>query len=210
MPAPVVSKLKFSSADSVLLIDLPAELTPLFRDVWFEEAPVGSTSSYTAVLIFASSQPALQQAAPKVLASIQSGAKFWVAYPKKSSSIKTDINRDQGWEVLVEAGYGAVAAISINDTWSALRFKPEAEVSRQGAYRTNQPVRRSSDNVLLIPDYLQEHLEKHPDEKAFFDSLAYTHRKEYVNWITEAKKPETRERRLAQMLQMLSDKKKSR
>ena len=36
-----------------------------------------------------------------------------------------------------------------------------------------------------------------------FDKLAYTHRKEYVQWIEEAKKPETRERRIAKMLTML-------
>jgi len=29
-----------------------------------------------------------------------------------------------------------------------------------------------------------------------FENLSYTHRREYAGWIAEAKKPETRERRL--------------
>jgi hypothetical protein len=36
-----------------------------------------------------------------------------------------------------------------------------------------------------------------------FDALSYTHRREYVRWITEAKKDETRARRLAQSAEML-------
>jgi hypothetical protein len=39
--------------------------------------------------------------------------------------INTDINHDQGWEPLLEAGFGAVRHISIDDTWSALRWRPE-------------------------------------------------------------------------------------
>lgn len=40
---------------------------------------------------------------------------------------------------------------------------------------------------------------------AFFGELSYTHRKEYVRWITEAKKEETRQSRAAKALQMLRD-----
>jgi uncharacterized protein YdeI (YjbR/CyaY-like superfamily) len=43
--------------------------------------------------------------------------------------------------------------------------------------------------------------------KAFFGALSYTHRKEYVHWILEAKKPETRERRLQKTMEMLRQKK---
>ncbi len=37
-----------------------------------------------------------------------------------------------------------------------------------------------------------------------FEPLAYTHRKEYIVWIEEAKKPETRTRRIAKMCEMLA------
>jgi Domain of unknown function (DUF1905)/Bacteriocin-protection, YdeI or OmpD-Associated len=38
-----------------------------------------------------------------------------------------------------------------------------------------------------------------------FDKLSYTHRKEYCRWITEAKKKETRERRLQKAIEMLKN-----
>ena len=38
-----------------------------------------------------------------------------------------------------------------------------------------------------------------------FERLPYTHRKEFVAWVTEAKKPETRSRRLEKTVAMISD-----
>jgi uncharacterized protein YdeI (YjbR/CyaY-like superfamily) len=43
----------------------------------------------------------------------------------------------------------------------------------------------------------------------FFDSLSYTHRKEYCRWITEAKKEETRARHLEKAIEMLKAKVKT-
>jgi Domain of unknown function (DUF1905)/Bacteriocin-protection, YdeI or OmpD-Associated len=39
----------------------------------------------------------------------------------------------------------------------------------------------------------------------FFDSLRFTHRKEYSRWITEAKKDETRSRRLGKAIELLTN-----
>jgi hypothetical protein len=57
--------------------------------------------------------------------------------------------------------------------------------------------------VLEIPDDLTRALKKDPEAKAFFDKLSYTHQKEYVNWINEAKKEETRQNRLIKTIEML-------
>ncbi|MCJ8155596.1 YdeI/OmpD-associated family protein [Chryseobacterium sp. SSA4.19] len=42
-----------------------------------------------------------------------------------------------------------------------------------------------------------------------FDKMRYTHRKEYIRWIEEAKKPETRENRKRKMIEMILNGKKS-
>ena len=44
---------------------------------------------------------------------------------------------------------------------------------------------------------------ENPEAKALFDKMSYTHRKEYIRWINEAKKPETRENRRIKMIQMI-------
>ncbi|MBL7878887.1 MAG: DUF1905 domain-containing protein [Chryseobacterium gambrini] len=49
---------------------------------------------------------------------------------------------------------------------------------------------------------------ENPEAKVLFDKMSYTHRKEYIRWIEEAKKPETRENRKVKMIRMILDGKK--
>ncbi|CAH0138690.1 YdeI/OmpD-associated family protein [Chryseobacterium sp. Bi04] len=49
---------------------------------------------------------------------------------------------------------------------------------------------------------------ENPKARTIFDTMSYTHRKEYIRWIEEAKKPETREKRKIKMIQMILDGKK--
>jgi hypothetical protein len=54
------------------------------------------------------------------------------------------------------------------------------------------------------PDDLAAALSTRPDARVFFDELSYSHRREYVEWIEEAKRAETRARRIAKALDMLA------
>ena len=57
--------------------------------------------------------------------------------------------------------------------------------------------------VVELPSDLKELLEQFPEAKAIYEKLSYTHKKEYVRWITEAKKAETRENRLQKTIELL-------
>lgn len=56
-----------------------------------------------------------------------------------------------------------------------------------------------------LPEDLRSALEKDDVVKARFDMLSYSHKKEYVDWVNDAKKAETRERRMTKMLEMLAN-----
>ena len=56
-----------------------------------------------------------------------------------------------------------------------------------------------------VPPALADALAADADAKAAFDGLAFTHRKEFARWIAEAKKQDTRSRRVEQAVQMLHD-----
>ncbi len=56
-----------------------------------------------------------------------------------------------------------------------------------------------------IPPALAAGLEEDGEAKAAFEGLSYTHRREYAEWIAEAKREETRERRVAKAVEMLRD-----
>ena len=57
--------------------------------------------------------------------------------------------------------------------------------------------------VIDVPADLMKELKKDKEAKALFDKLSYTHQKEYVNWVAEAKKEETRQNRIIKTIEML-------
>jgi hypothetical protein len=64
--------------------------------------------------------------------------------------------------------------------------------------------------VVEIPKDLMKELKKNKEAKAFFDKLSYTHQKEYVTWINEAKREETRQNRILKTIEMLQKGNKAR
>jgi hypothetical protein len=47
----------------------------------------------------------------------------WIAYPK-AGKLGTDLNRDILWKHMLEKGIEAVRQVSVDETWSAIRFRP--------------------------------------------------------------------------------------
>lgn len=68
----------------------------------------------------------------------------------------------------------------------------------------------TEERVIEVPNDLLKELKKDKEAKSFFDKLSYTHKREYVMWINEAKKDETRQRRIVKTIEMLKKGKKAR
>lgn len=64
--------------------------------------------------------------------------------------------------------------------------------------------------VVEIPAELKKAFKTEKEAKNFFDKLSYTHQREYVMWINEAKREETRQNRIVKAIQMLKKGKKAR
>ncbi|MBP6977991.1 MAG: YdeI/OmpD-associated family protein [Bacteroidales bacterium] len=63
----------------------------------------------------------------------------------------------------------------------------------------------SKSKELVIPDYLQHELALHPKALQTFNQFSYSNKKEYVEWIKDAKTEETRRRRLATAIDWLTE-----
>lgn len=77
------------------------------------------------------------------------------------------------------------------------------ELNEKGVKVAKQPP--ATKKELVVPDYLTKALSKNKKAKAQFDKFSYSHKKEYVEWITEAKTEPTRLKRLATTIEWLSD-----
>ncbi len=82
------------------------------------------------VLLFVNNLAETQEFTRAAIGLIKPGGPFWIAYPKGSSGHKTDVNRDRLWEAVLLFGWRAVRQIALDDTWSAMRFKPQDDVER--------------------------------------------------------------------------------
>lgn len=106
-------------------------LNPLPEGATLHTKAVGQ-SGFDFVQVFVRSKADVDSHAQSAVAALKPGGLLWFAFPKKTAKLKTDITRDVGWDTLTAMAYGPVTAIAIDDTWSALRFRPNSEVkSRQ-------------------------------------------------------------------------------
>jgi uncharacterized protein YdeI (YjbR/CyaY-like superfamily) len=58
---------------------------------------------------------------------------------------------------------------------------------------------------ITVPDYFEKVLAKNKKASAAFHAFSYSHKKEYIEWITEAKTEETRNKRMAKALEMIAE-----
>ncbi len=92
---------------------------------------------YDFVQLFVRTITELDAQAPAAIGAVKPNGLLWITYPKKSGKIKTDISRDVGWDSVTKAGWDGVTIVSIDDTWSALRFRPLTDIkSRDGMTRS--------------------------------------------------------------------------
>jgi len=117
-------KLKIKAGETCLVLNAPTGFDTKPHDT----TPKAKTA-YDVVLLFVKDKATVDKQAAKALKAVSDDTRFWVAYPKKSGAIKTDLSRDQGWDALQAAGYEVVSLVAIDDTWSALRFRPAEKIS---------------------------------------------------------------------------------
>jgi hypothetical protein len=121
----LVKKLGLKPGRRALILNAPdgyrALLDPLPEGVDLAATPDGI---FDFVQLFAKNKADLAQYAPAAMAALKPGGMLWIAFPKKTSKIQTDISRDTGWDVVQQAGWQGVFLISVDDVWSAMRFRP--------------------------------------------------------------------------------------
>jgi hypothetical protein len=79
---------------------------------------------YEFIILFVTKVSEIELIAPMALHNLIADGILWFCYPKKTSkNYKSDIDRDHGWDLLNEAGLMGVRMVSIDEDWSAFRFR---------------------------------------------------------------------------------------
>jgi hypothetical protein len=123
----VIKKLKFKG--NGVVFNAPTNIGKEFIEL-------GCTTSFdkkiksTNTLVFINNNKEYLDFLNKQLKNIEPDSILWFAYPKGTSKIKTDINRDTIRVTGETFHITTVTAIAIDDTWSALRFRPIDKVGK--------------------------------------------------------------------------------
>lgn len=84
-------------------------------------------------------------------------------------------------------------------------IKEAVKLNEDGVKLERPKVARKDKNAMKAPADLLAALKKSKKAMAAFDAFSYSHRKEYVEWITEAKQEATRIRRIATAVEWLAE-----
>lgn len=207
----LLEKLQLKDEKNLLIQGLPSSIEKQFAKITYAKnvTPLLKSKKVDFALLFALSQNQLNNVLNEVFPALHEETKLWVAYPKTTSKIVSDLNRDCSWDLLTKKEYECVRQVALDHVWSAMRFKkldtiPNRTRAFSSEVRTNDINGIDFEKRLVVPPVeLGKLFTKHKEAQEFFISLSFTDQKEYVSWIEGAKKEETRKRRLETALEKL-------
>lgn len=123
----LVEKLNYKGHSRIAIINAEEDFFALIasglKDVIIDRA-IDQRCPYGFILVFVKSISEVENVSPIVLHNLMADGVLWYCYPKKSSKkYKSDLERDHGWKALNDSGLFGIRMVSIDEDWSAMRFR---------------------------------------------------------------------------------------
>jgi hypothetical protein len=125
----IFEKLQFCEEKNLLIQGIPSTLEKYFTKLSFAKnvTPLLQSRKIDFALVFAINYNQLSQILIDVLPALRDKGKLWIAYPKPTSKIVSDLNRDCNWDCLHKKGFLKIDEVVIDHVWTALRFCTETK-----------------------------------------------------------------------------------
>lgn len=121
---PLVKKLGFKEGFRAALVNSPKgfqkELAPLPNDVIISEGKLPKPLDL--IILFVDSQNTLRTEFPRLARKLSQNGMLWIAWPKKTSGVATDLSDNSVRQIGLDAGLVDVKVCAVNDVWSGLKF----------------------------------------------------------------------------------------
>jgi len=209
MATSTAQKLKIKENFSLLTINAPADFKKNIGELPKGVKISNDSKNFDQVHWFVMNKAQMDKELTKVLKLMKDDVILWIYYPKGTSKLQTDLTRDKGWDNLLKHDeLGWISLISFDDTWSTFgsRLKTETDKKREEKPR-ERPIFDYVDpktKSVRLPDDLSAVLRKNKIQEDFFNTLSFTNKKEYIEWIITAKREETRAERVTATLDRLA------
>lgn len=120
----IFDKLQLCEEKNLLIQGIPSTLEKYFTKLSFAKnvTPLLKNRKIDFALIFAINHNQLSSILKDVIPALSSQGKLWIAYPKPTSKIVSDLNRDLNWDCLLSNGFNKIDEVVIDHVWIAMRF----------------------------------------------------------------------------------------
>jgi hypothetical protein len=124
MSQTILEKLQLADEKNLLIQGLPSSIEKQFSKLSFAKnvTPLLKSRKIDFALVFAVNENQLNSILQEVMPALKNDSKFWVAYPKLTSKIVTDLNRECSWQKLTASGYECIEQVALDHVWSATRY----------------------------------------------------------------------------------------
>jgi hypothetical protein len=124
MTQTVFEKLQLKEEKNLLVQGLPSSIEKQFAKISFSKSvtPLLKSRKIDFALVFAINQNQLTSIMQDVLPAMHHDGKLWIAYPKTTSKIVSDLNRQCTWACLKTKGFESVQETELDHVWTAVRF----------------------------------------------------------------------------------------
>jgi len=123
----LIEKLNYKGQDRIALINSEEYFTKLLSDDLKEvtiDREIDPRYPYSFIIMFVKDIPEVNHLTPIALHNLIADGVLWYFFPKKGSKkYKSELGRDHGWKMLNDAGLHGVRMVSIDENWSAVRFR---------------------------------------------------------------------------------------
>lgn len=213
MATSIADKLRIKENYTLLTLHAPADFKKGLLGLPTGVKITDSGKEYNQLHWFVPNRAQLEKEMSKVMKLLKPGVTVWVYYPKTSSKIQTDLTRDKGWDCLLAESDKLtwINLISFNETWSVFGFrgKTEADKKKEAQPKEEREIFKwvnPTTKEVRLPGELSAALKKHKKEAAYFETLSFTCKKEYIEWIVTAKREETKIERVKGTIERLGKK----
>lgn len=206
----VADKLRIKAGSSLLTLHAPADFKKGLQGLPAGVKIADSAKTYNQVHWFVLNRAQMEKEMSKVMKLVKPEVTVWVYYPKGTSGLQTDLNRDTGWDCLMKEKdkLSWINLFSFDATWSIFGFRArtEADKKKEAKPKVEREIFKwanSATKEIKLPDDMATALKKNKKEAAYFDTLSFSNKREYVEWIITAKREETRTERIKGMIERL-------
>lgn len=113
---------------------------------------------------------------------------------------------ERGEESEAMGQFGRITKLSdLPNEKTLVDYVRKAVELNEAGVKVPRPARPKAPRTLVVPNDFASALTKNPKARKTFENFSYSNRKEYVDWVTEARREETRRQRLATSIQWLAE-----